>query len=59
MNQIFLEERSKEKVKDAMSEGLRSQEYYRSGARKIIRRNLPTIILVGLGILMILGILFR
>ena len=30
MNQAFLEERSKEKVKDLMNEGMTSQEYYRN-----------------------------
>lgn len=30
MNQIFLEERSREKVKDSLEEGMMSQEYYRN-----------------------------
>ena len=34
MNQAFLEERSKEKVKDLLDEGTRSQEYYRNRASK-------------------------
>lgn len=34
MNQAILEERSKEKVKDTLNEGVRSQEYYRNRASK-------------------------
>lgn len=34
MNQVFLEERSKEKVKELLNEGVRSQEYYRNRASK-------------------------
>jgi hypothetical protein len=34
MNQTFLEERSKEKVKNVLDEGMRSQEYYRNRTRK-------------------------
>ena len=34
MNQVFLEERSREKINDLMDEGLRSQEYSRNRARK-------------------------
>lgn len=30
MNQVFLEERSREKVKDLMNEGMMSQEFYRN-----------------------------
>jgi len=36
MNQIFLEERCREKVKDLLNEGVMSQEYYRN------RTNHPT-----------------
>jgi len=30
MNQVFLEERSREKVEDLLNEGMMSQEYYRN-----------------------------
>ena len=35
MNQNFLEDRSNEKLNDLISEGLISQEFYRSGAKKL------------------------
>lgn len=35
MNQVFLEERSKEKVNELLEEGLRSQEYYRNRKNRV------------------------
>lgn len=35
MNQIFLEERSKEKVRDLLNEGVTSQAYYRQNRSRI------------------------
>lgn len=35
MNHFFYEQRGKEKVKDLLEEGQRSQAFYRSGASKL------------------------
>jgi hypothetical protein len=60
MNHSYFEGRSKEKVKDFLEEGQRSQAYYRSGARK--SRSLPSLsklILFLLGIMGLLSVLMR
>jgi hypothetical protein len=60
MNQFFFETRGKEKVKDLLNEGQRSQAFHRSGAPKLgLLRGLPKLILGLLGILGILGLLVR
>jgi len=60
MNQFFYEQRGKEKVKDLLEEGQRSQAYYRSGAPKLnLLRGLPKFIVLLLGILGLLGLLVR
>jgi hypothetical protein len=60
MNEFFYESRGKEKVKDLLNEGQRSQEFHRSGAPKLgLLRGLPKLIIGLLGILGILGMLFR
>ena len=60
MNHSFLEGRSKEKVNDLLEEGLRSQAYYRSGARKSrLVSTFPRLLPILLGILGILIILIR
>jgi hypothetical protein len=60
MNQFFYESRGKEKVKDLLEEGLRSQAVRRSGiARAGFPRNLPRLALTILGLLGLLGILLR
>jgi hypothetical protein len=48
MNQFFFETRGKEKVRNLMDEGIRSQAYRRSVARGF---NLPKFIVTALGIL--------
>jgi hypothetical protein len=60
MNQFFFESRGKEKIKDLMKEGMRSQEFHRSGAPKLnLARGLPKLMLSLLGILVLLGLLIR
>lgn len=60
MNQFFFEQRAKENIKDLQTEGLRSQEFYRSGAPKPNSlRGMPKLILILLGILGILELLVR
>ena len=60
MNQFFYESRGKEKIKDLMEEGMRSQAVHRAGAPKLnALRGLPKLILVLLGILGILQLLVR
>jgi hypothetical protein len=60
MNQFFYESRGKEKVKALLEEGMRSQAVRRSGtARAGLPRNLPRLALTILGLLGLLGILFR
>ena len=60
MNHSFLEGRSKEKIKDLLEEGQRSQAYYRSGRRKSrLLPALPRLILILLGILGILVVVIR
>jgi hypothetical protein len=60
MSQFFYEQRGKEKVKDLLNEGQRSQAFYRSRVPKTSLLNgLPKLILVLLGILGILELLVR
>ena len=60
MNQFFFESRGKEKIKDLMKEGMRSQEFHRSGSPKLGRlRGVPKLLLGLLGILGLLGPLIR
>jgi hypothetical protein len=60
MNQFFYEQRGKEKVRNLMEEGMRSQALRRSGAAKSnLLHNLPKYALAILGILGMLGILLR
>jgi hypothetical protein len=60
MNHSFYEGRTKEKVKDMLEEGQRSQAYYRSGARKSRSVSmLPRLLPILLGILGLLIILIR
>ena len=60
MNYSFLEKRSKEKVKDLLDEGQRSQAFYKSGASRINHlRNLPSFIFLLLSILGLLLIFVR
>jgi len=60
MNQFFYEHRGKEKVKDLMEEGIRSQAFRRSSAPKIAWvPSLPKLIAALLGILGILALLVR
>jgi hypothetical protein len=50
MNYSFFEKRSKEKVKDLLDEGQRSQAFYKSGASRINHlRNLPRLIFTAIG----------
>ena len=52
MNYSFLEERSKEKVKNLLDEGQHSQAFHRSGAKRIsVLRNLPKLMFLLIGIL--------
>ena len=57
MNQFYYEQRGKEKIKDLMKEGMRSQAHYRS--KPNILHRLPKLIVVALGILGILVLLVR
>jgi hypothetical protein len=60
MNQFFYEQSGKEKVKNLMEEGMRSQEFHRSGAPRIaLVRGVPKLIAVLLGVLGILALLVR
>jgi len=60
MNQFFYEQRGKEKVKNLLNEGQRSQAFYRSGAPKLgLLRGVPKLIIGLLGVLGLLGLLVR
>ena len=60
MNQFFYESRGKEKVKDLMKEGMRSQALKQSGAARTgLAHSLPRLVLTILGLLSILGTLLR
>jgi hypothetical protein len=56
MNQFFFESRGKEKVRDALDEGLRSQAYHRARGQGF---RLPKLFMIVLGILGILVVLVR
>jgi hypothetical protein len=56
MNQFFFESRGREKVREALDEGLRSQAYHRARGRSI---NLPKLLMIVLSILGILAMLVR
>ena len=58
MNHFSYEVVAKEKIKDCLDEGLRSQAAYRSGAPRLsIARNLPRLIPIALGIWIIFELL--
>ena len=58
MNQFFYESRGKEKVKDLMQEGMRSQAYSKSGSPKpALLNRLPKLIIILLGILGLLELM--
>jgi hypothetical protein len=58
MNQFFYESRGKEKIKDLMDEGMRSQAFHRAGAPNLASlRGLPKLVLVVIGILGLLELL--
>jgi len=60
MNDFSYESRAKEKIKEMIAEGMRSQEFHRSGAPKLnLLRGLPKLALSVLGILGLLGLLIR
>jgi hypothetical protein len=60
MNHFSYDVMRKEKVSDLQAEGIRSQEFYRSGAPKLsLSRRLPKFLLALLGILGLLGLLVR
>ena len=60
MNQFFYESRSKEKVKELLNEGQRSQAFYRSHTPNLnVLHGLPKLILGLLGILGFFGLLVR
>jgi hypothetical protein len=60
MNHFFYESRGKEKIKEVLNEGQRSQAFQRSGAPKLdLLGGLPKLVLGLLGILGILGLLVR
>ena len=55
MDPFFYEVRSKEKIKDLMEEGMRSQAHYRSQPN--VSHRLPRLIVMLMGILGLLGFL--
>lgn len=60
MNQYFYESRSREKIKGLMEEGMMSQSLLRSKtATSGVRRQLPRLAILILGILGILEVLVR
>jgi hypothetical protein len=60
MNQFFYESRGKEKIRELMDEGMRSQAVRRTGAsRAIFRGRLTKAILVVLVILAVLALTLR
>ena len=59
MNHFSYEVMGKEKVKGIREEGLRNQEVHRSGAHSSLRRSLPKLLLLLLGMLGILGLFVR
>ncbi|HEY9528367.1 MAG TPA: hypothetical protein VIR02_14840 [Anaerolineales bacterium] len=60
MNHFSYDVMRKEKVSDLQGEGIRSQEFHRSGAPKLsLSRGLPRLLLALLGILGLLGLMVR
>jgi hypothetical protein len=60
MNQFFYESRGKEKVKELMDEGMRSQAVRRAGiSRAVLRGRLTKTILIVFGLLGVLGLMLR
>ena len=60
MNHFSYDVMRKEKVRDLQGEGIRSQEFHRSGAPNLsLRSSLPKLILGLLGILGALAVLAR
>jgi hypothetical protein len=60
MNHFFYETSGKEKVRNLRREGMRSQEFHRSGHPKLgALRGLPKLMLSLLALLGLLGLLIR
>jgi hypothetical protein len=60
MNHFFYESSGKQKVKDLLNEGQRSQAFQRSGAPKLgLMRGVPKLAMALLGILGLLSLFFR
>lgn len=60
MNPFFYESSSKQKVKDLLNEGQRSQAFHRSGAPKLgLMRGVPKLAMALLGILGLLSLFLR
>jgi hypothetical protein len=59
MNQSFYESRGKEKIRDLMEEGMRSQAAHRSGKSKDFLHRWPKVLLLLLGIVGILELLWH
>lgn len=60
MNHFSYDVLRKEKIRDLQAEGIASQSFHRSGARKLgLLRGLPKLMLTLLGILGLLSLLVR
>ena len=60
MNHFFYESSGKQKMKDLLNEGQRSQAFHRSGAPKLgLLRGVPKFAMVLLGILGLLSLFLR
>jgi hypothetical protein len=60
MNHFFYESSSKQKVKDLLNEGQRSQAFQRSGApKRSLMHSLPKLAMTLLGILGLLSLFLR
>jgi hypothetical protein len=60
MNHFFYESSSKQKVKDLLNEGQRSQAFQRSGATKhSLIHGVPKLVMTVLGILGLLSLFLR
>ena len=59
MNQFFFESRGKEKIRDLMEEGMRSQAAHRSEKSKDFLPRWPKVLLLLLGIVGILELLWH
>jgi hypothetical protein len=60
MNHFFYESRGKEKVKDLLNEGQRSQAFHKSGAPRIgMISGMPKLAMMLLGILGLLSLFLR